>query len=267
MKVESTSRGSRNMNSSLVAATIGVALLAAAPLHAAEWKHEVAPYLWGAAISGTTAVGPVEADVDASFSDILDNLEMGFMGTYRASRDRVSVTVDGIYMGLGGDGRGPAGFVKADVDLDQSALEVDVGYEVLERLTVFGGLRYNDLSVDIRTTGPLGTQSDSADEDWVDPVIGAHYTIRLRRQVVLHAAWRHRRIRRRVRICMAGRRHAALADVGAHRRGRRLSLHRHGLRERRRRPGLQVRHVHVRAGAGRRIHILKEMTQPGLEGT
>ncbi len=177
MKVESTSRGNGNMSSSLVAATIGVALLAAAPLHAAEWKHEVAPYLWGAAISGTTAVGPVEADVDASFSDILDNLEMGFMGTYRASRDRVSVTVDGIYMGLGGDGRGPAGFVKADVDLDQSALEVDVGYEILERLTVFGGLRYNDLSVDIRTTGPLGVQSDSTDEDWVDPVIGAHYTI------------------------------------------------------------------------------------------
>jgi hypothetical protein len=155
---------------------IGVSVLASTPLHAAEWKHEVAPYVWGAGMSGTTAIGPVSADVDASFSDILDNLEFGFMGTYRATRDRLSVTVDGIYMGLGADGRGPAGFVKADVDLDQSALEVDVGYEVLERFTVFGGLRYNDLSVDLKTSGPLGAQSDSADEDWVDPVIGAHYT-------------------------------------------------------------------------------------------
>jgi hypothetical protein len=80
-------------------------------------------------------------------------------------------------MGLGGPGRGPTGYVKADVDLDQSALEVDVGYEVMERLVVFGGLRYNDLSVDIKTTGPLGTRSAGGDEDWIDPVVGAHYTI------------------------------------------------------------------------------------------
>jgi hypothetical protein len=80
-------------------------------------------------------------------------------------------------MGLGGHGRGPAGFVNADVDLDQSALEVDVGYEVFERLTVYGGLRYNDLSVNVDTSGPLGTRSADMDENWVDPVIGAHYTI------------------------------------------------------------------------------------------
>jgi hypothetical protein len=177
MKTDRTSRRTENRGCRLTAAAIGWALLSAAPLHAADWKHEVAPYLWGAAMSGTTAIGPVSADVDASFSDILDNLEMGFMGTYRATRDRVSITVDGIYMGLGGDGRGPAGFVKADVDLDQSALEVDVGYEVLDQLTVFGGVRYNDLSVDIKSTGPLGTRADSADENWIDPVIGAHYTI------------------------------------------------------------------------------------------
>jgi hypothetical protein len=159
------------------AALVGAALVATAPLHAAEWKQEIAPYMWGAGMSGTTMAGPVTADIDASFGDILDNLEMGFMGMYRASRDRLSITVDGIYMGLGGDGRGPAGYVKADVDMDQSALEVDVGYEVLERLTVFGGLRYNDLSVGIKTTGPLGTRTGDADENWVDPVIGAHYTV------------------------------------------------------------------------------------------
>ncbi len=177
MRADAPSRRSMDTRCRLAAAAVGWSMLSAAPLHAAEWKHEVAPYAWGAAMSGTTAIGPVAADVDASFSDILDNLEMGFMGTYRATRDRVSITVDGIYMGLGSAGRGPAGFVKAEVDLDQSALEVDVGYEVIDRLTVFGGVRYNDLSVDIKSTGPLGTRADSADEDWIDPVIGAHYTI------------------------------------------------------------------------------------------
>ena len=158
-------------------ALLGITLLAGAPLHAEEWKHEVAPYMWGAAMDGAATVGTLSADVDVSFGDILDNLEMGFMGLYRASRGPLSITVDGIYMGLGGSGRGPAGYVKADVDLDQSALEVDVGYEVMERLVVFGGLRYNDLSVDIKTTGPLGTRSSGGDEDWIDPVVGAHYTI------------------------------------------------------------------------------------------
>ena len=68
-------------------AAIGLlALLAAVPLHAEEWQHELAPYLWGAAMSGNATVGAATADVDMSFGDILDNLEMGFMGAYRATR-------------------------------------------------------------------------------------------------------------------------------------------------------------------------------------
>ena len=145
-------------------AAIGLlALLAAVPLHAEEWQHELAPYLWGAAMSGNATVGAATDDVDMSFGDILDNLEMGFMGAYRATRGQYSVTVDGIYMDLGAAGRGPAGYVKADIDLDQSALEVDVGYEVVERLVVLAGLRYNDLSAEVKVTGPLGnTSSDGS---------------------------------------------------------------------------------------------------------
>jgi opacity protein-like surface antigen len=159
------------------AALLGTALLAAAPLHASEWKHELAPYLWGTAMDGTAATGPLEAEVDVSFGDILDNLEVGFMGAYRATRDQWSVTVDSVYMELGSWGRGPAGYVKADVDLDQLAIEVDVGYEVMERLILLAGLRYNDLSVDLKATGPLGTSSASQAENWLDPVIGAIYTV------------------------------------------------------------------------------------------
>lgn len=147
------------------------------PLQAEDWTHEIAPYVWGAGMDGTTGVGGVSADVDASFGDILDNLELGFMGMYRGTRDRFSVTIDAVYMGLGATGRGPGDLVKADVDMDQAALEVDLGYEVLEHLTVFGGLRYNDLSVEVETSGPLGRQSVDGDENWVDPVVGALYVL------------------------------------------------------------------------------------------
>jgi hypothetical protein len=44
---------------------------------------------------------------------------------------------------------------------------------------VFGGLRYNDVSSDISINGPLGKQKGGGDEKWVDPFVGALYTIPL----------------------------------------------------------------------------------------
>jgi hypothetical protein len=156
---------------------LAIALFAGSTAQAGEWKHEFAPYIWGAAMEGQSGIGPVTADVDLSFSDVVDNLESGFQGIYRATKDEWSVTADLVYMGLGATGNGPEGYVRADVDMDQVAFEVSGGYEVMERLVVFGALRYNDISMEIDTSGPLGTRAASRDEDWIDPVIGAHYTI------------------------------------------------------------------------------------------
>lgn len=164
------------MRINLRALVASLALIAAAvPAVAAEWKHEVAPYVWGSAMDGATTLGSVRTDVDVSYGDILENLETGFMGMYRVSRERWSVVVDVTYMGLGAHGRGPEGFVKADVDMDQTGLEVDVGYEVVERLTLLAGLRYNDLSVAVDASGPLGDRSTEMSQNWLDPVIGAYY--------------------------------------------------------------------------------------------
>jgi opacity protein-like surface antigen len=168
----------RTMDTRLGAALVAATMLAAAPLQASEWEHEIAPYLWGAALDGTTGVGNATADVDVGFDDILDNLEMGFMGAYRGTRDRFSIGTDFVYMGLGATERGPGGVLEADVDIDQIAFEVTAGYEVIERLVLFGGLRYNDLSTDVEVRGPLGNvERVDGDESWVDPLIGAHYTI------------------------------------------------------------------------------------------
>jgi opacity protein-like surface antigen len=147
------------------------------PAAASEWKHELAPYVWGSAMEGTVGIGPVAAEAEMSFSDILDDLEFGFMGMYRASRDRYSITVDAIYMGLGATEKGPDGTLKADIDVDQIGLEADFGYAVGDRVTLFGGLRYVSLDADLRVTGPLGNElSASEEQDWVDPVVGAIYS-------------------------------------------------------------------------------------------
>ncbi len=156
---------------------LATAFVAVSPAQAGEWKRELAPYIWGAALEGQSGIGPVTADVDLSFSDVVDNLETGFQGVYRATKDEWSVSADLVYMGLGATGNGPEGYVRADVDMDQIAFELAGGYEVMERLVVFGALRYNDISMEIDTSGPLGTRSASRDENWIDPVLGAHYTI------------------------------------------------------------------------------------------
>ena len=159
------------------AVTVLALALVSNPAAAAEWKHEFAPYLWGSAMEGTVGIGPVTAETEMSFSDILDNLEFGFMGAYRASRDRYSIIVDAIYMGLGATEKGPGGVLKADIDLDQIGLEADFGYAVSDRITLLGGLRYVSLDADLRVTGPLGNElSANEEQDWVDPVIGAIYS-------------------------------------------------------------------------------------------
>ena len=165
------------MSPSIHAAVACLALaLASAPAVAAEWKHELAPYLWGSSMEGTVGIGTVTADAEMSFSDILDDLEFGFMGMYRASRDRYSIMVDAIYMGLGATEQGPVGVLKADIDVDQIGLEADFGYALNERFTLLGGLRYVSLDSDLRVTGPLGNErSASEKQDWVDPVVGAIY--------------------------------------------------------------------------------------------
>jgi len=160
-------------------AMLGSALVVAAPLHAAEgeWQQEIVPYMWASAMNGTSGVRDVEGDVDMSFGDILDDLEFAFMGAYRAQRDKFSVTVDGIYMALSDDVKDPGGQVKGEIDVDQVALEVDVGWDLSERLTVFGGLRYNDITSDISLKDSNDNRvRGNGSEQWVDPVIGAHYT-------------------------------------------------------------------------------------------
>ena len=243
-------------------ALLGAALLAAVPVHAEGWTHEIAPYVWGAGMDGTAGVRDVTADVNQSFGDIVDNLEIGFMGLYRGTRDRYSVTVDTVYMGLGVVERGPGGLLKADIDMDQLAVELDGGYEVLDRFVVFGGLRYIDMQARVKTTGALGAIRQAKGSEKLDRSRhrrALHHSVQ--RPVVREPARRRRRLWHRVGYRMAGYCDVALAGDSDPRRVSGLPLHDHGLRQRIGRRLLQVRHGDVGPGARRRIHVLKHARQ------
>jgi len=155
---------------------------AAAGAQAQEWQHTLTPYLWMSGQSGKAAIGtrlgPVEADVDQSFSDILSNLKIGGMIAYRGDRDRWTVMADAIYMNLETDKAFNAGPIRLDTtaEVKQTLLEADVGYRVEEHTVAFVGLRYNkiDAGLSLVSTGPGPGVNRSAgrNESWIDPVIG-----------------------------------------------------------------------------------------------
>ena len=142
-----------------------LALLLATPAGAEEWKYDLEIYLLGAGLEGTTGIGPVETEIDLSFGDVLDTLELSAMGLFRARKGRWAFLGDLVFMGLG------AANEVADVDADQLVLEGLGVYMVTDRFGVLFDGRYIDIRNEIDFRGPLGLRVRGG-ASWVDPVVG-----------------------------------------------------------------------------------------------
>jgi hypothetical protein len=123
----------------------------------------------GAAMDGQISVGGVTANLDASFSDIVDRLEFSVMLNYRAEKDKLSLNLDTIFMALGADT--PNGL--ATVDFDQTLIEGSAGWKVHENFELVGGLRYNELDGTLRGRATATPIYASQDASWIDPFVGA----------------------------------------------------------------------------------------------
>jgi opacity protein-like surface antigen len=172
----------------------GIALVLFSAGHAAQpaddrWQFEFTPYLFGAALSGTTGVASVTADVDVSFGDILENFDSGFMMMVEARKGPWGFALDGVYFRLKdqktGSWQGPSGIGSATGDLEATMTEPVYQLAAMYRLSdaaikidAIGAARYTQIDTDLNlvtTTGSLlpgGTRSLSASESWWDPVIG-----------------------------------------------------------------------------------------------
>ena len=158
-----------------------------------NWQFEATLYGWYTAIDGTVkhpggAVpgGPFEIDA----SDILDNLDMVFMGSFEARNSKWSIITDAIYLDIGADKnttvKTRSGIpLNANVGLDLSAwiLSGAVGYDVVQTdrvtLAVVGGVRYATIDVDA-SLGMLGRQAErSQSEGLLDGIVGVRGYITL----------------------------------------------------------------------------------------
>jgi hypothetical protein len=144
------------------------------------WQNEIAIYGWLAGIDGTTKFpagsGP-DTSVDAS--EILDNLNMIFMGGYEGKYGKWSIITDLIYMDIGGSADKPLllGAKSVDLDIKSWIVNAGVGYELVQSdrgtLSVVGGVRYLGLDVDVN----LGIMDNSlversGSDGMVDGIIG-----------------------------------------------------------------------------------------------
>jgi opacity protein-like surface antigen len=153
------------------------------------WQFEVTPYVFGAGLRGTTGVGPVTADVDSSFGDILKHFDSGLMAAAEARKGPWVFAFDGVYFRLKDQAtrswQGPGiGSATGDLEATVSQLvyQLAVGYRVVDtsstKVDAIGAARYTRLDTDLNlvtTTGPLlpgGTRSVSGSADWWDPVVG-----------------------------------------------------------------------------------------------
>jgi len=161
----------------------------AAAASGAGWTFDFTPYIWGVAMRGEVQGGALPAiNIDMSFSDILDNLDAGFLGAFEARKGRWGMLFDAIYLKLKDSatasrtGPGPIGATataSAELEVAQTMLAAAVAYRVVEGrapIDVLGGLRYAKIEADATINGSFfaqtGTVARSAKKDWVDPYIG-----------------------------------------------------------------------------------------------
>lgn len=159
------------------------------------WEFAILPYLWALALDGNVTVKGLETDVDMSFGDIWDNLNIAFMCDIEARKGRFGLFVNPLYAEL--EGEQSKTILHTVITVDATIKMFIMGFGIDYRLGPYAigntahartptvtvvpylGGRYTDLDVklDITRYGHIsGTTTYSSFEDgkhWVDPIIGA----------------------------------------------------------------------------------------------
>jgi len=121
-----------------VAASFGPSTVAAQ--ESDSWEFRVTPYLWMLGMDGTTAMLGDDVPVDASFSDILDLLNIALSVNMELSKGKVFFVLDAMYAALETDFEAP-GPVAGDINIDLIIADLAVGYKVNDNFDLYAGAR------------------------------------------------------------------------------------------------------------------------------
>lgn len=187
----------------LVAALLAGASVVPAPAHAQpagepapdRWSVTVAPYLWAARLDGDAEVRGIEADVDVSFQDTLEDLSFAGMAIVEARRGRFGFAVNPVFVRTESDAS--TGPLDTDTTTDIATLGAGAFYRVVDwefgrdavgeprtlAIEPLIGARLNYLRSEIDTKlDAFGIQAErQVDESqtWVDPLVGVNVIAQL----------------------------------------------------------------------------------------
>jgi len=144
-----------------------------------EWEFDAALYLWAPSMT----IKPNGGDsVKISFSDIINNLDMTFMGVLGAHKGKWSLLADVIYMDLSDSQNGSAKIInqniqtKVDVEMKSWIVTAAGGYNLVDTgkysLDLLGGVRYITVDLPLKFHVGQSVAKTTPSGDLTDGVVG-----------------------------------------------------------------------------------------------
>jgi hypothetical protein len=165
-----------------ISAALAVLAAPAAFAQDSGWSSAATLNLWLPDL--TTSIGTEfgSVDTEASIGDVLENLDMVFMGSFVTRRDRLVLLADLLYLDLSAERDTPfVVFGGAEADVQATVASGYALYRVTSdpaiALDIGAGLRAFDVDVDLTLTpGIAAGRTQSLGGNWTDPVLAARLT-------------------------------------------------------------------------------------------
>jgi len=143
-----------------------------------DWEILFTPYLWGTDLEGTSTVGDLPPlDIDASFGDIVSNLNIALSAHTEFHRGDWAFVFDPTYLSLEIDVTTPIpGASSPEVDVDIWLVEAWTAYKVTSNWEVLGGARWQDQDLDVKgLPAPPFPSSPGVTDSWLDWFAGVRF--------------------------------------------------------------------------------------------
>lgn len=156
-------------------------LLVPATAESQDWSFAGSIYGWFPGIDVTSETPYGDVDTDLSIHDVLEDLDMAFMGSLEARNGRWGFIGDLVYSDLTSTADTPFGlaFRDAKVETEMTLFSGYVSYRVhqsdLVSIDLAGGFRVFDVNLDttLNSAGRLPDYSSSSSDTWAVPLVAA----------------------------------------------------------------------------------------------
>jgi hypothetical protein len=146
-----------------------------------KWTFNSPLYVWLAGVNGDLTIRGQSAHLDLSPTDVLNHLDVSFMGYFELAKPQFGFYAQPNYMKLSADGSaGP--HIKANDDLQLWIVEFGGFYRIWQsssdrpaELYAVAGGRYWNVHNELTLKSPLGNTSGAGTTWLMDPIVGLRF--------------------------------------------------------------------------------------------